>query len=130
MAAKTWLITGASRGFGRVWTEAAPKNLLGPLWVTQAALSVLRGQGHGHIIQVSSVGQHAGQRLGAAIRTRPARRYWRSPTPRNRRCASSSATSRCRCCARNTPGGSPNGRPGMNSPAGRSAEVRRLYHEA
>jgi NAD(P)-dependent dehydrogenase (short-subunit alcohol dehydrogenase family) len=31
-------------------------NLLGPLWVTQAALPVLRGQGHGHIIQVSSVG--------------------------------------------------------------------------
>jgi NAD(P)-dependent dehydrogenase (short-subunit alcohol dehydrogenase family) len=138
MASKTWLITGASRGFGRVWTEAALKrgdlvaatardvstlaplaeawgdsvlpieldvtdrdaafaavakahghfgaldvvvnnagyglfgmveevteeqarrqvdtNLLGPLWVTQAALSVLRGQGHGHIIQVSSVG--------------------------------------------------------------------------
>ncbi len=138
MAAKTWLITGAGRGFGRVWTEAAlgrgdriaatardvaaltplaeawgdavlpieldvtdreaafaavakahgqfgsldvvvnnagyglfgmaeevtgeqarrqiDTNLLGPLWVTQAALPVLRGQGHGHIIQVSSVG--------------------------------------------------------------------------
>jgi NAD(P)-dependent dehydrogenase (short-subunit alcohol dehydrogenase family) len=31
-------------------------NLLGPLWVTQAALPVLRSQGHGHIIQVPSVG--------------------------------------------------------------------------
>jgi NAD(P)-dependent dehydrogenase (short-subunit alcohol dehydrogenase family) len=31
-------------------------NLLGPLWVTQAVLPVLREQGHGHIIQVSSVG--------------------------------------------------------------------------
>jgi NAD(P)-dependent dehydrogenase (short-subunit alcohol dehydrogenase family) len=138
MTSKTWLITGASRGFGRVWTEAALErgdrvaatardvaalaplseawgdavvpveldvtdraaafaavarahsrlgsldvvvnnagyglfgmveevteeqarrqvdtNMLGPLWVTQAALPVLRGQGHGHIIQVSSVG--------------------------------------------------------------------------
>ena len=138
MASKTWLITGASRGFGRVWAEAALErgdsvaatardvntlaplveawgdavlpieldvtdrdaafaavvrahsrfgaldvvvnnagyglfgmveevteeqarrqldtNLLGPLWVTQAALPVLREQGHGHIIQVSSVG--------------------------------------------------------------------------
>jgi NAD(P)-dependent dehydrogenase (short-subunit alcohol dehydrogenase family) len=138
MTAKTWFITGASRGFGRVWTEAALErgdkvaatardvgtlatlvdawgdavlpieldvtdrdaafaavakahrqfgsldvvvnnagyglfgmveevtaeqarrqldtNLLGPLWVTQAALPVLRDQGHGHIIQVSSVG--------------------------------------------------------------------------
>ena len=137
MAAKTWFITGAARGFGRVWTEAALErgdsvaatardvaaltplteawgdavlpieldvtdrdaafaavakahgrfgsldvvvnnagyglfgmveevtedqarrqvdtNLLGPLWVTQAVLPVLREQGHGHIIQVSSV---------------------------------------------------------------------------
>lgn len=31
-------------------------NLFGPLWVTQAALPVLRGQGHGLIVQVSSVG--------------------------------------------------------------------------
>jgi NAD(P)-dependent dehydrogenase (short-subunit alcohol dehydrogenase family) len=30
-------------------------NLLGPLWVAQAALPYLRQQGHGHIIQVSSV---------------------------------------------------------------------------
>ncbi|MFI9560297.1 SDR family NAD(P)-dependent oxidoreductase [Nonomuraea endophytica] len=138
MSSKTWFITGASRGFGRVWTRAALErgdsvaatardlttlaplaetwgeavlpieldvtdrdaafdavaaakerfgqldvvvnnagyglfgmveevteeqarrqidtNLLGPLWVTQAALPVLREQGHGHIIQVSSVG--------------------------------------------------------------------------
>jgi NAD(P)-dependent dehydrogenase (short-subunit alcohol dehydrogenase family) len=31
-------------------------NLFGPLWITQAALPYLRKQGHGHIIQVSSVG--------------------------------------------------------------------------
>ena len=135
---KTWFITGASRGFGRAWTQAALErgdrvaatardisalddlaaahpdallpltldvtdraaafaavaaahehfgrldvivnnagyglfgaieevdeaqaraqldtNLLGPLWVTQAALPILRGQGAGHILQVSSIG--------------------------------------------------------------------------
>src|ERR1019366_3700683 len=31
-------------------------NLFGALWVTQAALPYLRDQGHGHILQVSSVG--------------------------------------------------------------------------
>jgi NAD(P)-dependent dehydrogenase (short-subunit alcohol dehydrogenase family) len=31
-------------------------NLLGPLWVTQAALPFLRAQGSGHILQVSSLG--------------------------------------------------------------------------
>ena len=31
-------------------------NLFGALWVTQAALPLLRAQGHGHIIQVSSIG--------------------------------------------------------------------------
>ena len=31
-------------------------NLFGALWVTQAALPILREQGHGHIIQVSSIG--------------------------------------------------------------------------
>ena len=31
-------------------------NLFGALWVTQAALPILRAQGAGHIIQVSSVG--------------------------------------------------------------------------
>ena len=31
-------------------------NLLGPLWVTKAALPILRRQGSGHIIQVSSIG--------------------------------------------------------------------------
>ena len=31
-------------------------NLLGPLWVTQAALPVLRAQGGGHIVQISSGG--------------------------------------------------------------------------
>jgi NAD(P)-dependent dehydrogenase (short-subunit alcohol dehydrogenase family) len=135
---KTWFITGTSRGFGRIWAEAALKrgdrvaatarrvesleslrdtygdavlplgldvtdraaafsavaraaqtfgridvvvnnagyglfgtveeateeqaraqidtNLLGPLWVTQAALPFLREQGSGHILQVSSLG--------------------------------------------------------------------------
>jgi NAD(P)-dependent dehydrogenase (short-subunit alcohol dehydrogenase family) len=135
---KTWLITGASRGFGRIWAEAAlsrgdrvavtarrpeslqplvdnygdsvlslrldvtdraavtaavqkavdafghldvvvnnagyglfgmveetseeqaraqlDTNLLGPLWVTQAALPFLRARGNGHILQVSSLG--------------------------------------------------------------------------
>jgi NAD(P)-dependent dehydrogenase (short-subunit alcohol dehydrogenase family) len=31
-------------------------NLFGALWVTQAAVPLLRAQGHGHIIQVSSIG--------------------------------------------------------------------------
>ncbi|MFI5907554.1 SDR family NAD(P)-dependent oxidoreductase [Dactylosporangium sp. NPDC051541] len=31
-------------------------NLLGPLWVTQAALPMLRAQGSGHLLQVSSIG--------------------------------------------------------------------------
>lgn len=31
-------------------------NVFGALWVTQAALPILRGQGSGHIIQVSSIG--------------------------------------------------------------------------
>jgi NAD(P)-dependent dehydrogenase (short-subunit alcohol dehydrogenase family) len=31
-------------------------NLLGALWVTQAALPILRAQGAGHIVQVSSIG--------------------------------------------------------------------------
>src|SRR5258708_14088727 len=31
-------------------------NLLGALWVTQAALPYLREQGSGHIVQVSSIG--------------------------------------------------------------------------
>ncbi|MFF7277942.1 SDR family oxidoreductase [Streptomyces griseorubiginosus] len=135
---KTWFITGASRGFGRIWAEAAlargdrvaatardpqtlrdladthgdrvlplrldvtdrtaafaavrraadtfgridvvvnnagyglfgmveetteeqarrqlDTNVLGALWVTQAALPVMRAQGAGHIVQVSSIG--------------------------------------------------------------------------
>ncbi|MEU6259878.1 SDR family oxidoreductase [Streptomyces sp. NPDC047043] len=135
---KTWFITGASRGFGRIWAQAAlsrgdrvaatarrpeslrslvdtyggsvlplrldvtdraavtaavqqavdefghldvvvnnagyglfgmveetteaqaraqlDTNLLGPLWVTQAALPFLRARGSGHILQVSSLG--------------------------------------------------------------------------
>jgi len=31
-------------------------NVFGALWVTQAALPILRGQGSGHIIQISSIG--------------------------------------------------------------------------
>ena len=31
-------------------------NLFGPLWVTQAALPIMRRQGHGHLLQVSSIG--------------------------------------------------------------------------
>ena len=138
MASKVWFITGTSKGFGRVWTEAAlargdrvaatardvkklaplverygdrvsaialdvtdkpavaaaitaahtrfgrldvvinnagyglfgtieevseaearaqiETNLFGVLWVTQAALPIMRAQGSGHIIQVSSIG--------------------------------------------------------------------------
>ncbi|MDB6088802.1 MAG: short-chain dehydrogenase/reductase [Gammaproteobacteria bacterium] len=138
MASKVWFITGTSKGFGRVWAEAAlargdrvaatardvkklaplveryrekvaaitldvtdrtavgaaitaahthfgrldvvvnnagyglfgtieevseaeardqiETNLFGALWVTQAALPILRAQGSGHIIQVSSIG--------------------------------------------------------------------------
>jgi NAD(P)-dependent dehydrogenase (short-subunit alcohol dehydrogenase family) len=138
MVGKVWFITGSSKGFGRVWTEAAlargdrvaatarsvstlapladrygdkvatialdvtdkaavdvaiaeahsrfgrldvainnagyglfgaieevsetearaqiETNLFGALWVTQAALPIMRAQGSGHIIQVSSIG--------------------------------------------------------------------------
>jgi NAD(P)-dependent dehydrogenase (short-subunit alcohol dehydrogenase family) len=138
MASKVWFITGSSKGFGRVWAEAAlargdrvaatardvgtlsplterygkqvaaialdvtnkakvdaaiaaahaqfgrldvvinnagyglfgtieevseeearaqiETNLFGALWVTQAALPIMRAQGSGHIIQVSSIG--------------------------------------------------------------------------
>lgn len=31
-------------------------NLLGPLWVAQAALPIMRAQGHGHVVQISSIG--------------------------------------------------------------------------
>src|SRR5882672_8644361 len=139
MASKVWFITGTSKGFGRVWAEAAlargdrvaatarrvdtlaslvegygkqvaaialdvtdkaavgaaihrahanfgrldvvinnagyglfgaieevseaearaqiETNLFGALWVTQAALPIMRAQGSGHIIQVSSIGK-------------------------------------------------------------------------
>src|SRR6476469_5745323 len=36
--------------------EQIETNLFGALWITQAALPILRAQGSGHIIQVSSIG--------------------------------------------------------------------------
>jgi len=36
--------------------EQMETNLFGALWITQAALPLLRGQGGGHILQVSSIG--------------------------------------------------------------------------
>ncbi|HKS45014.1 MAG TPA: SDR family oxidoreductase [Amycolatopsis sp.] len=36
--------------------EQLDTNFFGALWVTQAALPIMRAQGHGHLIQVSSVG--------------------------------------------------------------------------
>jgi NAD(P)-dependent dehydrogenase (short-subunit alcohol dehydrogenase family) len=40
-------------------------NLFGALWITQAAIPILRQQGGGHILQVSSVGGHiSGPTLG------------------------------------------------------------------
>ena len=36
--------------------EQINTNLLGPLWVSQAALPVMREQGHGHLLQVSTIG--------------------------------------------------------------------------
>jgi NAD(P)-dependent dehydrogenase (short-subunit alcohol dehydrogenase family) len=38
--------------------EQIDTNFFGPLWITQAALPILRAQGGGRIIQVSSVGGH------------------------------------------------------------------------
>ena len=48
-------------GFFEELTEAELRaqietNVFGAMWVTQAALPILRGQGSGHIIQVSSIG--------------------------------------------------------------------------
>src|ERR1700729_1274692 len=118
MAGKVWFITGTSKGFGRVWAEAALARgdrvaatardvktlaplvekygdqvtamtldvtdkaavnaaiteaharfgrldvvinnagygLFGTIWVAQAAVPIMRAQGSGHIIQVSSIG--------------------------------------------------------------------------
>ncbi|MGJ9406406.1 SDR family NAD(P)-dependent oxidoreductase [Nesterenkonia aurantiaca] len=36
--------------------EILETDLLGPLWLSQAAIPVMREQGHGHIIQISTVG--------------------------------------------------------------------------
>ena len=67
------IVNGAGHGhYGSVeeLTEAEARgimdtNFFGSLWVTQAALPILRAQGSGHIIQVSSVGGHfAGPMLG------------------------------------------------------------------
>ncbi|WP_424187707.1 SDR family NAD(P)-dependent oxidoreductase [Actinokineospora sp. G85] len=35
-------------------------NVFGALWVTQAAIPLMRAQGHGHIVQISSIGGVAG----------------------------------------------------------------------
>jgi NAD(P)-dependent dehydrogenase (short-subunit alcohol dehydrogenase family) len=67
------VVNGAGHGhYGSVeeLTEAEARgimdtNFFGALWVTQAALPILRAQGSGHIVQVSSVGGHfAGPMLG------------------------------------------------------------------
>jgi NAD(P)-dependent dehydrogenase (short-subunit alcohol dehydrogenase family) len=49
------------RGMVEEFTEAEVRslfdtNFFGPLWVTQAVLPIMRGQGWGHILQVSSLG--------------------------------------------------------------------------
>lgn len=36
--------------------EIVDTDLMGPLWLSQAAIPVMREQGHGHIVQISSVG--------------------------------------------------------------------------
>ena len=41
---------------GQQLRDQLETNLFGALWVTQAALPIMRGQGAGHIVQVSSVG--------------------------------------------------------------------------
>jgi len=48
-------------GFFEEITEAEARaqletNVFGAMWITQAALPILRAQGHGHIIQLSSIG--------------------------------------------------------------------------
>jgi NAD(P)-dependent dehydrogenase (short-subunit alcohol dehydrogenase family) len=67
------VVNGAGHGhYGSVeeLTEAEARgimdtNFFGALWVTQAVLPILRAQGGGHIVQVSSVGGHfAGPMLG------------------------------------------------------------------
>ncbi|MGJ1435180.1 SDR family NAD(P)-dependent oxidoreductase [Sphingobacterium multivorum] len=49
-------VFGAVEEIGeKVARDVFDANLFGTLWVTQAALPILRAQGHGHIIQLSSV---------------------------------------------------------------------------
>src|SRR5690242_17114420 len=48
-------------------------NVFGLLWVTQAAIPVMRAQGGGHIIQVSSVLRSEERRVGKESRSRWAR---------------------------------------------------------
>lgn len=56
------VVNNAGRGMVAAIEEAGEQairdlvetNLLGTLWVTQAALPVMREQGHGHIVQISS----------------------------------------------------------------------------
>ncbi|MGV9835363.1 SDR family oxidoreductase [Nocardia niigatensis] len=48
------------------WRDQLETNVFGAVWVTQAALPILRAQGSGHILQVSSIGGiSAFQNLGA-----------------------------------------------------------------
>jgi NAD(P)-dependent dehydrogenase (short-subunit alcohol dehydrogenase family) len=49
---------------GQQLRDVLETNLFGPLWVTQAALPILREQRSGHIIQISSVGGLTAMALG------------------------------------------------------------------
>jgi NAD(P)-dependent dehydrogenase (short-subunit alcohol dehydrogenase family) len=105
-------------------------NLLGALWVTQAALPILRGQRSGHILQVSSIGGIAAFPRGSltttctprepapplTARRRAPRSRWTRSSPSSTRtsrpCASSSAPFHWRSPSAPTPTGSRRGGPG------------------
>ena len=65
-------------------------NLFGALWVTQAALPILRAQGSGHILQVSSIGGICAF-PGSASTTRPSGR-WRASARHSPRRSPASAS--------------------------------------